>query len=55
MIPANEQKINPSLEIARLTHYGLQTGLIEPSDVPYVRNRSCIWTRLTRAPPRKKR
>ena len=39
MIPANEQKINPSLEIARLTHYGLQTGLIEPSDVPYVRNR----------------
>ena len=39
MIPANEQKINPSLEIARLTQYGLQTGLIESSDVPYVRNR----------------
>lgn len=35
----NEQKINPSLEIGRLAQYGLQQGLIEASDVPYVKNR----------------
>ena len=35
----SEPKINLSLEIGRLVQYALQTGLIEPADTLYAKNR----------------